>query len=439
MKTYVMLAALILATGAPRTAAAQVPGTMTFTARVLDDGVPVTGPHNFTFKLYDAVTAGVMRWQEGHNGIIATEGLVTVALGSVTALSVAIIDGDPLWVEITMDGDVMTPRLPLRSVPYSTRSGDATSVGGLTASSFALASHNHDAQNEIRMANKLAFTGSDSWLRLNQGGAFTSGTHTPYMFNASGITVGAYYTDPGAGNLRALGAGAFDGGALLNGVAIGTQTYGSVSYPYETIQLHPTYNLRFNFGTDQRMMLGNDGTLWMGSAANDCPTGWFCNGRFWDVSLLSVYYNGLTQRSDARLKKNIHSIESGLAAVLRLRPVTFEWKDSTRGPGRHHGFIAQEVQTVLPDLVTTTDIGTLGLDTTGILPSVVRAVQELKADNDALRAELAALRADRHAGADSPAAAPARPWMSTASIGLGALLALAFFAGLGFARRKRAS
>ncbi len=59
----------------------------------------------------------------------------------------------------------------------------------------------------IRLYGKDAFQGQDSWLRLrlNQSGSFTSGTHTPRNFNASGITTGALYEDPGAGNLKVSG------------------------------------------------------------------------------------------------------------------------------------------------------------------------------------------------------------------------------------------
>ncbi|HTM22038.1 MAG TPA: tail fiber domain-containing protein, partial [Kofleriaceae bacterium] len=416
---FVKLAGLIAVVAlAPRPAAAQVPGTVTFTARVVDNGTPITGTHQFTFKLYDAVTAGTMRWQEAYPGVIASQGLVTVALGSMTPLSTSVLDGDPLWVEITLDGDIMAPRLPLRSVPYAVRTGDAATVGGLAASAFATAGHNHDAQADLRLASKLALSGGDSWLRLNQSGAFTSGVHTPYNLNAAGVTVGALYYDPGAGNLDASGVGYFQGGARLNGVAIGTAPFGAASYPYETIQLDPSYNLRFNFGANERMLLGNDGRLWMGSNPGDCPNGWFCNGNFWDMSVLSILYNGLSQRSDARLKQNIRSIESGLDTIMALRPVTFEWRDPRRAPGRHHGFIAQEVQPVIPELVTQTSEGTLALDTTGILPSVVRAVQELKQDNDRLRAEIAALRGDRQA-----TAAPSGRWPSRGSVLL-ALLAI---------------
>jgi hypothetical protein len=60
--------------------------------------------------------------------------------------------------------------------------------------------------------------------------------------------------------------------------------------------------------------------------------------------------------SDARLKTNINTIPDALSKVLKLRGVNFEWKDSSNiETGRRIGFIAQEVVTVLPEVVSKSD------------------------------------------------------------------------------------
>lgn len=91
--------------------------------------------------------------------------------------------------------------------------------------------------------------------------------------------------------------------------------------------------------------------------------------------------NGTIQTSDARLKRDIANLKAadGLPAVLKLRPVTFHWKEPSADRTIHYGFVAQEVQTILPDVV---DIGndsrhTLGMNYSSIIPSIVKAVQEL--------------------------------------------------------------
>jgi len=120
-----------------------------------------------------------------------------------------------------------------------------------------------------------------------------------------------------------------------------------------------------------------------------------------------------TGNSDRRLKKNIMALDSatGLSAIEKLNPVSFNWKDKSAdsAQGKQLGFIAQEVQKVFPSLVSTGDSVTvklengastkvdnvMGISTTGMIPPLVRAVQELnnivkelKAENDALKARL---------------------------------------------------
>ena len=412
MTTWSLIAGLFLGACLLRAGvvAADVPRTITFTARITDGSAALDGPHDLTFRLFDAHTAGSQRWSENHTNLEVDDGLVTTALGSQAPLTPDVFDGTPLWVEVVLDGDIMTPRLPLRSVPYAVHTGDADLLGGLAATAFAAASHSHDPayvnasgdsmsgglniNADLLLGNKSALRGSDTWLRLNQDAAFTSGIHSPTNLNVSGLTVGPLYVNPGAGNLEVTGSTYLHGGGRFNGIAIGSASFGALSYPYETLQLDPGSNLRFNFGTTERMVLANNGRLWMSSNAGDCPAGWFCNGMFWDMSVASVLYSGLAQRSDARLKKDIETIEDGLAMVRSLRPVTFTWRDPAI-TGRQHGFIAQEVAKVEPDLVSQTADGMLALDTPEILPILLAAVKQLDAQNVQLRAEVDALRSGR--------------------------------------------
>ena len=61
----------------------------------------------------------------------------------------------------------------------------------------------------------------------------------------------------------------------------------------------------------------------------------------------------LVSASDYRLKKNIQDATIDFTKVIKeLRPVTFEWNDSNMGTGLVHGFIAHEVQEIIPRAVT---------------------------------------------------------------------------------------
>lgn len=63
--------------------------------------------------------------------------------------------------------------------------------------------------------------------------------------------------------------------------------------------------------------------------------------------------NGVIQTSDERDKVNISALNSGLNAVMQLKPVSFQWKNekSRLGTGTSLGFIAQDLEKVLPDAV----------------------------------------------------------------------------------------
>ena len=56
------------------------------------------------------------------------------------------------------------------------------------------------------------------------------------------------------------------------------------------------------------------------------------------------------------------------------------------------GFIAQDVEEIIPELVSTSERGMKGLSYGQITAVLAKAIQELKVDNDAIRAELAALK-----------------------------------------------
>jgi hypothetical protein len=100
----------------------------------------------------------------------------------------------------------------------------------------------------------------------------------------------------------------------------------------------------------------------------------------------------ITAISDETLKTNIKPLETGLAEVLKLQARRFDWKD---GSGTNvAGFISQEVETVLPDLVAPwkQDENTtlLGLKMGDMIPTLVKAIQELNAEVTALKAKLGA-------------------------------------------------
>jgi hypothetical protein len=97
--------------------------------------------------------------------------------------------------------------------------------------------------------------------------------------------------------------------------------------------------------------------------------------------------------SDERKKRDINyssgAMANALDSLLRLRPAAFNMRTDSASALARFGFIAQDVQRVLPGLVSTAPDGTLSLDTGGMVPYLVAAVQQLQAQVDALKTQLA--------------------------------------------------
>jgi len=109
----------------------------------------------------------------------------------------------------------------------------------------------------------------------------------------------------------------------------------------------------------------------------------------------SVAYN---TTSDYRLKENIAPMTDALEKVALLKPCTYTWKADGSAS---QGFIAHELQAVVPDCVTgekdaVNEDGSIkpqGIDTSFLVATLTAAIQELKAELDAAKARITTLEA----------------------------------------------
>jgi uncharacterized protein (DUF1499 family) len=124
-------------------------------------------------------------------------------------------------------------------------------------------------------------------------------------------------------------------------------------------------------GTDTALYFGYNGT----SKAN--------------ISSSTGAYSAL---SDARIKVNVVNSTKGLSAVSALRPVEYQMKDDASGANQI-GLIAQEVLEVLPEVVSVpaTDDYFYGMNYSGVVPVLIKAIQEQQAIITALTARVEAL------------------------------------------------
>jgi endosialidase-like protein len=102
--------------------------------------------------------------------------------------------------------------------------------------------------------------------------------------------------------------------------------------------------------------------------------------------------------SDARFKDHVKPLAGALNKIERLRGVTFDWKrdefrDHAFAEGPQIGFIAQEVEKILPQVVSKGTDGYLSVDYSRLTPILVEAIKEQQKEVRSLKAENAALKA----------------------------------------------
>lgn len=183
-----------------------------------------------------------------------------------------------------------------------------------------------------------------------------------YISNDEKITMGSTYQVPGAKLTVSGGSVAADGFAIKNGI------YG--------VAPGNTFNVSFD---------------------NVRPHIWIDNLDFGPVATTSDY----------RLKKNVKpAIGNAIERVSKLRPVSFEYKDLEGGIFKsdaivHEGFIAHELQEIIPSAVSgkkdgLTSEGKIQPQTLNSMPLIsllTKAVQEQQAEIEAIKSENQALKA----------------------------------------------
>jgi hypothetical protein len=124
----------------------------------------------------------------------------------------------------------------------------------------------------------------------------------------------------------------------------------------------------------------------------------FMSFGFWDVDdVLKITAGRITtvdgtfnNTSDKRLKENIKPIENALSDICQLEGVTFDWKESgVQG----QGFIAQQVEPIIPEVVNTdADSGIKSINYVGLIGHLVEAIKSQQTQIDDLKAEIQSMK-----------------------------------------------
>jgi hypothetical protein len=158
------------------------------------------------------------------------------------------------------------------------------------------------------------------------------------------------------------------------------------------------------------MVIIPGGNVGIGTPAdvNGLPTATDKLQVFGDVRVGTSGTNGCVKRfdgtalagtcsSDRRFKKDITPFAPVLGQLTALQPVHYYWRaedfpDRHFGASRSYGLIAQDVEQVLPELIATDGDGYKAIDYSKLPLLTIQAVKELKAENDALKEQVAALK-----------------------------------------------
>lgn len=103
--------------------------------------------------------------------------------------------------------------------------------------------------------------------------------------------------------------------------------------------------------------------------------------------------SGGVQTSDRRLKKNIQSLDNSLENTLKMRGVSYQWKDESKSQSNQIGVIAQEVEVIYPEFVHTNDKGMKAVNYAQMTAVLIEAIKELNAKVQSLEKENSTLKA----------------------------------------------
>jgi len=191
--------------------------------------------------------------------------------------------------------------------------------------------------------------GAEQWMTYQIGkggiiGAYKNNNESMFGFNT--------YTSAPSGNNKAVISG-------INGTAI--RCYAD----------QITFNHLTSSGTSQ-----TQSTKLTISSGGEVTIPYYASS---SITSLNVTSGGLltTASSDISLKKDITNLNYGINEVLKLNPVSFYWIDNDYGTTREIGFVAQEIEEVVPEVVTENNLTKLKAVNYGKITSLLtKAIQE---------------------------------------------------------------
>jgi hypothetical protein len=259
----------------------------------------------------------------------------------------------------------------------------ATSISGNGVALSAINASNLTS-GTVANARTTAATanGASTIVLRDAGGAFAAGAITGSFIIGDGSNVsainGSNVTTGTVANARTTAASANGASTIVARDSNGsfTANVGTFTTVAGTLSTAAQTNITSvgSLGSTQISSLG------VGTAASGTT------GEIRATNNVTAYYS-----SDERLKDNVQVIANALAKVLQIRGVEFDWNNLDEPEDgyfvRKHdvGVIAQEIEKVIPEVVGTREDGMKAVKYDRIIPLLIEAIKELKAEVDALK------------------------------------------------------
>ncbi|MBW1298307.1 tail fiber domain-containing protein [Aquimarina litoralis] len=219
--------------------------------------------------------------------------------------------------------------------------------------------------------------------------------------SSSSVAIGSFSTSSGV-NTITLGANltAESRGQISMGYR-NTPVAGNPSAYIETDRLFVIGNGTADFDgvypSDALVMLKNGNTAFSGNVGvgTTTPETTYALNVNGDLN----YTGNLTNISDRRYKKNIEALPNSLDKILKTEGVQYEMRkedfpNMKFAEGTQYGVIAQDIEKIFPNLVSTNDQGYKSVNYTGLIPVLVEALKEQQQQIEQQQAEITALKAD---------------------------------------------
>jgi hypothetical protein len=168
-----------------------------------------------------------------------------------------------------------------------------------------------------------------------------------------------------------------------------TETYSDLNYSTLT-KAHANYPI-YRFNTKHNDEVKNLLTILSGG---NVGIGYTTTNYKLDVN--GIIRGSNVSASDQRWKKDITTLDNSLDKIAALRGVSYEWKrnefpDKNFSEGTQIGVIAQEIESVFPELVSEDNEGYKSVSYSNLVAPLIEAVKELKQQNETLNNRVEAL------------------------------------------------